>query len=47
MLTAMAAVDSILFGKPGKPAIWQINTDKQYHDEEKQHESCHGCRHPT
>ncbi|MBS1576602.1 MAG: hypothetical protein JST09_14965, partial [Bacteroidetes bacterium] len=34
MLTAMAAVENIIEGNSDKSAIWQINTDDEYHEEE-------------
>ncbi len=37
MLTAMTAVDNILAGITDKSALWEINTEQDYH-EEKQHE---------
>ena len=33
MLTAMTAVDQILAGKVDKAAIWEINTEEEYHEE--------------
>jgi protoporphyrinogen oxidase len=35
MLTAMAAVDMIAEGKIDKKAIWDINTDDEYHEEKR------------
>lgn len=37
MLTAMTAVDNILAGITDKNALWEINTEQDYH-EEKQHD---------
>ena len=37
MLTAMTAVDNILAGITDKTALWEINTEQDYH-EERQHE---------
>jgi protoporphyrinogen oxidase len=37
MLTAMTAVDNILAGITDKGALWEINTEQDYH-EERQHE---------
>jgi protoporphyrinogen oxidase len=37
MLTAMTAVDNILAGITDKSAVWEINTEQDYH-EERQHE---------
>jgi protoporphyrinogen oxidase len=37
MLTAMTAVDNILAGITDKSALWEINTEQDYH-EERQHE---------
>jgi len=33
MLTAMTAVDGIVSGKIDKAALWQINTEQDYHEE--------------
>jgi protoporphyrinogen oxidase len=33
MLTAMHAVDGILTGKVDKSALWEINTEQEYHEE--------------
>lgn len=33
MVTAFCAVDSILTGNTDKTAIWQVNTEKEYHEE--------------
>jgi protoporphyrinogen oxidase len=33
MLTAMHAVDGILAGKVDKSALWEINTEQEYHEE--------------
>jgi protoporphyrinogen oxidase len=42
MLTAMTAVDNILAGVTDKSALWEINTEQDYHEEkhyeEKRHE---------
>ena len=35
MLTAMVAVDNILAGETGKANLWDINTEQEYHEEEK------------
>jgi protoporphyrinogen oxidase len=35
MLTAMTAVDQIVAGKIDKSALWQINTEQEYHEEKK------------
>jgi hypothetical protein len=35
MLTAMTAVDQIAAGKIDKSALWQINTEQEYHEEKK------------
>jgi protoporphyrinogen oxidase len=32
MLTAMIAVDNIIFGKKSKENIWAVNTEKEYHE---------------
>jgi protoporphyrinogen oxidase len=40
MLTAMTAVDNILAGVTDKSALWEINTEQDYH-EEKHHEEKH------
>lgn len=34
MLTAMAAVENIISGSADKSAIWDINTEDEYHEEE-------------
>ena len=33
MLTAMAAVENIRYGRSGKENIWQVNADESYHEE--------------
>ena len=35
MLTAMTAVDQIATGKINKSALWEINTEQEYHEEKK------------
>jgi protoporphyrinogen oxidase len=35
MLTAMTAVDQIVAGKINKSALWEINTEQEYHEEKK------------
>ncbi len=35
MLTAMTAVDQIVAGAINKPALWEINTEQEYHEEKK------------
>ncbi|MGB7135596.1 MAG: hypothetical protein WBD46_09945, partial [Acidobacteriaceae bacterium] len=35
MLTAMTAVDQIVAGNIDKSALWQINTEQEYHEEKK------------
>jgi protoporphyrinogen oxidase len=35
MLTAMTAVDNIVAGKLEKAALWEINTEMEYHEEKK------------
>ena len=35
MLTAMTAVDQIVAGAIDKPALWEINTEQEYHEEKK------------
>jgi protoporphyrinogen oxidase len=35
MLTAMHAVDGIIAGKVDKKALWEINTEQEYHEEKK------------
>ena len=35
MLTAMTAVDQIVAGHIDKAALWQINTEQEYHEEKK------------
>lgn len=32
MLTAMVAVDNIIAGQVAKDAIWQVNTEMEYHE---------------
>jgi protoporphyrinogen oxidase len=34
MLTAMMAVDDILAGKTDKTALWEVNTEEEYHEED-------------
>jgi len=33
MLTAMVAVDAIVSGSTDKSAIWQVNTEMEYHEQ--------------
>jgi len=33
MLTAMMAVDDIISGKTDKTALWEVNTEMDYHEE--------------
>jgi len=33
MLTAMTAVDNIIAGESSKAAIWEVNTEDEYHEE--------------
>jgi hypothetical protein len=33
MLTAMHAVDGIVAGNIDKKALWEINTEQEYHEE--------------
>lgn len=33
MATAFEAVDAVLSGNPDKTAIWNVNTEKSYHEE--------------
>ena len=33
MLTAMTAVDNIIAGQQDKANIWELNTEKEYHEE--------------
>ncbi len=33
MLTAMTAVDCLFDEKKDRKAIWQVNTEKEYHEE--------------
>jgi protoporphyrinogen oxidase len=35
MLTAMTAVDQIVAGQINKAALWEINTEQEYHEEKK------------
>jgi protoporphyrinogen oxidase len=35
MLTAMTAVDNILAGRTDKSNIWNVNTEQEYHEEQK------------
>ncbi len=35
MLTAMTAVDQIVAGRIDKTALWEINTEQEYHEEKK------------
>ena len=35
MLTAMMAVDDIIAGKTDKAALWEVNTEMDYHEEEE------------
>jgi protoporphyrinogen oxidase len=35
MLTAMTAVDQIVAGQIDKAALWEINTEQEYHEEKK------------
>jgi protoporphyrinogen oxidase len=35
MLTAMAVVDGLVAGKVDKAALWNINTEQEYHEEKK------------
>ena len=35
MLTAMTAVDQIVAGRIDKQALWEINTEQEYHEEKK------------
>ena len=35
MITAMEAVKALLSGKSDKSVIWNVNTEKEYHEEEK------------
>ena len=35
MLTAMTAVDGIVAGHVDKAALWEINTEQEYHEEKK------------
>jgi hypothetical protein len=38
MLTAMVAVDSIIAGKVDKAALWNVNTETDYHEERESSE---------
>jgi protoporphyrinogen oxidase len=38
MLTAMTAVDNIISGVLDKDNVWSINTEMEYHEEDKKHE---------
>ncbi|MGD0889771.1 MAG: hypothetical protein ABR889_11020, partial [Acidobacteriaceae bacterium] len=33
MLTAMAVVDGLAAGRVDKQALWEINTEQEYHEE--------------
>lgn len=35
MLTAMMAVDDIIEGKTDKTALWEVNTEMDYHEEKE------------
>jgi hypothetical protein len=35
MLTAMHAVDGIVSGHIDKQALWEINTEQEYHEEKE------------
>jgi hypothetical protein len=35
MLTAMHVVDGLVAGKVEKAALWEINTEQEYHEEKK------------
>ena len=35
MLTAMMAVDNIIAGKTDKSALWEVNTEVDYHEEQE------------
>jgi protoporphyrinogen oxidase len=35
MLTAMRAVDAIRRGETDKSAVWQVNTEQEYHEEKR------------
>ena len=35
MLTAFEAVKAMLSGSADKSAIWEVNTEKEYHEEKK------------
>ena len=39
MLTAMTAVDGIIAGKVDKTALWEINTEQEYHEEKADEET--------
>jgi hypothetical protein len=36
MLTAMVAVNGLLEGKTDKSALWEVNTEKAYHEEKEE-----------
>ena len=36
MVTAMVAVDGILKGDTDKSAVWNVNTEKSYHETKEQ-----------
>ena len=36
MLTAMTAVDNIVAGRTDKANIWEVNTEKEYHEDQHQ-----------
>lgn len=36
MLTAMTAVDNIIAGVTAKDAIWAVNTEQEYHEEQSE-----------
>ena len=38
MVTAFEAVDNILSGEKDKTNVWNVNTEKEYHEEEKKSE---------
>jgi protoporphyrinogen oxidase len=38
MLTAMTAVDNIIAGRKDKRNIWDVNTEKEYHEEVERHQ---------
>jgi hypothetical protein len=35
MLTAMVAVDNIITGQKAKDAIWEVNTEIEYHESKR------------